>query len=444
MTKKIRDRIDPELKFSLVEDTTEVDGVHILAKVRGEFFVPDGKSRNGRFYPKSLWERVISDKLIKTKLANRTMFGTVGHDEELNDKAIRDGLVSHFMTSIEIDSDNKGMGEALVIGTPAGKILNTVLRAGSKLSVSSRADGTFKGRKDGLPIVDEATYNLSGWDFVIDPGFLEANPSIAESIDKEFEHIKGDLEMEKTGIEKTLVEHIANENTDLKISVKNLVEEVETLKENNITLQEENSQVKGELEKLEESEKSLNEYKELGSVEEIKEAKTKLEEANKTLSEYSEMCESPEHTKTIMEKAHEFIKAIKEEFGSIKDIKEKFEVSEKLKADLEELGGFEKVKEALEEFDKTLSANEAKELATKTTELAKELGLSEEKITELLGKYSETDIKELFKTVTESNDSDKFVKKTFKEDNKDEDNSEEVYESKILGTNRTERIAEKL
>jgi len=373
------------------------------------------------------------------------MFGTVGHDEELNDKAIREGLVSHFMTKIEIDESNKGMGEAYVIGTPTGKILNTVLRAGSKLSVSSRADSTFKGRKDGLPIVDEETYNLSGWDFVIDPGFLEANPNIAESINNELENIKGELEMEKTGIEKTLVEHIANENSDLKINVKTLVDEVEALKEDKITLEEENKQVKEELGKLEESEKSLNEYKEIGTVEEIKETKTKLEDSEKVVEAYSEMCDSPEHTKTIMEKAHDFIKTIKEEFGSIDKIKEGLEEGSKLKESVDELGGFEKVKEALERFDKTLSENEEKELASKTKELAKELGLKEEKVTELLAKYSFEDIKELYKTVSESNDGSRFVKNSFNENNdNNDDDSSELYESKILGSNRTERIASKL
>ena len=54
---KVVDIIDPRIKFQLMEDSSEVDGVHILAKVKGQFFVPDGKSRNGRFYPKELWEK---------------------------------------------------------------------------------------------------------------------------------------------------------------------------------------------------------------------------------------------------------------------------------------------------------------------------------------------------------------------------------------------------
>ena len=32
------------------EEKKEVDGVAIIGKVRGDFFVPDGESRNIRFY----------------------------------------------------------------------------------------------------------------------------------------------------------------------------------------------------------------------------------------------------------------------------------------------------------------------------------------------------------------------------------------------------------
>ena len=81
----IRDSISPSIQFSITE-SSEVDGKHILGKVKGEFFVPDGKSRNKRFYPRELWEKVISSQAIKEKLANRLMFGTIGHDGEIGKK----------------------------------------------------------------------------------------------------------------------------------------------------------------------------------------------------------------------------------------------------------------------------------------------------------------------------------------------------------------------
>ena len=44
---------------SICEDngtyTSLIDGVNIIGMVEGQFFQPDGMSRNKRWYPRSLW-----------------------------------------------------------------------------------------------------------------------------------------------------------------------------------------------------------------------------------------------------------------------------------------------------------------------------------------------------------------------------------------------------
>ena len=69
--KNLRDIIEPGIKFSVDESATDVDGKHVLAKVTGQFFVPGGKSRNGRFYPSSLWEKVCNDPGVKTTITKK-------------------------------------------------------------------------------------------------------------------------------------------------------------------------------------------------------------------------------------------------------------------------------------------------------------------------------------------------------------------------------------
>lgn len=440
MGKLINDVIDPDIKFSLVEDNSEVDGEHILAKVKGQFFVPDGKSRNGRFYPRSLWEKVIADKAVKAKLEKRTMFGTLGHDAALTDKEVREGLVSHFMTDISIDKNGKGMGEALILNTPVGKILNTMLRAGSQLSVSSRANGTFKGKKNGLPVVDENTYGLEGWDFIIEPGFLEANPEIAESLEN-INIIEGEEIMEND-INKTLVEHIANENADLKSKVGGLTDEVNTLAEEKTVIKEENDHLKDENAKLVDTNKVLESYSTLGTVEEITEKLTKADENGKILEAYNELSDSPEDNKAALEKSRDFIKTVTEEFGTIDEVRKALETAIEFKEKVEDIGGYEKIKEALESYDKELTERSEVENTKKIKDLAEELGLTEEKVTELLGKYSEEDVKELCK-VTESA-KNPYKKENFNEDKTDENEDEEVYESRILGSSRIDRLNERM
>lgn len=156
----------------------------ILGRVRGQFFCPDGFSRNGRFYPKSLWEKVIEKEEVRSRLRDRLMFGCIGHDEQpVSEEQLRKGEVSHIVTALSIDG-GKGIGEALILDTPAGRCLETYLRAGCRLKTSSRASGRYKdgAERDGMPVVDEDSYQFETFDFVVDPGFLEANPSLVERL----------------------------------------------------------------------------------------------------------------------------------------------------------------------------------------------------------------------------------------------------------------------
>lgn len=450
---KFQDIIDPSIKFSCVE-SNEVDGEHILAKIRGQFFVPDGTSRNGRYYSKSLWERVLGESAVKSKLVKRLMFGTIGHDGDISEKGIRDGNASHIMTAIEIDGQNRGMGEAFVLNTPAGRILNTILRAGSQLSVSSRATGTFKGKRDGVPMVDEDTYELEGWDFVIDPGFLEANPAIAESLEN---LIEGDDDMENNNrtttkeftMDERLVKHITDENADLKKQVGDLIDESEALKEDKKTLEEENTHVKTEMEKLVEANKELEAYKVLGTVAEITESIASGKKASETVAAYEELADSPEEAKKAFEIADKFMSNVSEKFGSVEDISKVFEAHTSLVKEIEEIGTLEQIKKCLEGYEKVLEEKETNEQNEKVKALATELNLSEEKISELLGKYSEEDVRTLYKTVSEAKttDSTKYKKQNFDEskttDKKDEDDKD-LSESTIIGKSRIDRINERL
>lgn len=179
------DWVVEDVNESLVEG--KVDGKHVLGRVKGQFFAPNGTSRNGRFYPRSLWEKVIRNVDVKNRLTERTMFGTIGHDDTpVTEEQLRNGEVSHIVTNLHIDENGIGLGEAIILDTPSGRNLNTYLRAGSRLSTSSRASGRFakEPNREGVPIVDEDSYLFETFDFVIEPGFLEARPDLVESLNK--------------------------------------------------------------------------------------------------------------------------------------------------------------------------------------------------------------------------------------------------------------------
>jgi hypothetical protein len=178
MSQVLRDTVQGELR--LIE-SKERKRPGVLAVVEGVFFVADKPSRNGRIYPRELWENMLSSPELKRMLQNRLLFGTVGHVEEQLDDLIREGKVSHVITELKILPDGRGWGKAEILDTPVGRVLKTLLESGSKLSVSSKAYGEYEGQTgEGYWRVSPSSFLLERFDFVVDPGFLEAQPKVKE------------------------------------------------------------------------------------------------------------------------------------------------------------------------------------------------------------------------------------------------------------------------
>lgn len=441
-----QDIFEPDVHFTLEEASGEADGQSVLAKVRGVFFVPDGTSRNRRFYPKSLWEKALNKKEIKEKLSSKRMFGTIGHDQVINDNAILEGKISHIVTNLTIDNNGQGIGEALILDTPAGRGLNTLLKAGSKLFVSSRALGRFKGEKNGLPVVDENSYQLQTFDFVIDPGFLEANPNLKESLETALESDFDEKQLTynnntKTGEgemdNKELAQHIIDENKKMEKDLTTAVEENSTLKDELAVVKNDNENLKEQVSEIETVKEELEGYKAFGSTEEIKEAIEAKEKAEKELAEFKAIDADIENLT-----AQEVIEAIDNAQARLVEYK-KIGSPEGITDTLNKLGEFKDAVleygslEDLEEIYNFASELISKEKEAKKNEaiakLAEELGVAKEKITKVYDKLTEEEIKDAFGGLKE--DSDKQdIKETFSkeevdldEENNDGEEGEEEY-----------------
>lgn len=184
--------------LSFNEDSTKLDE-GVLATVKGSSFFSDGYSRNGRFYPKALWENALKHNETKTKIDRGLMFGCIGHPKDYSlDELLESGKVSHKVTDITIDKKTgEGIAEYAILDTPSGRILNTILRSGSEMYVSTRAFGGFSNetkKKDGkeYKVLDEKNFVLESIDFVIDPGFLQTNPKLVESISEDLKLLSED------------------------------------------------------------------------------------------------------------------------------------------------------------------------------------------------------------------------------------------------------------
>ena len=438
-----RDVFSPAGQFKIEEANAVVDGVHVLAKVTGPFFVPEGVSRNKRFYSKSLWEKCLSRPDVQSKLSEKRMFGTIGHDEPIDDKALRDGKLSHIMTKLAVEENGiPGYGECLIVNSPAGRVLNSFLRAGAKLFTSSRALGKFNGTEEGVPKVDEETYELQTFDFVLDPGFLQANPKLAESFQK-FEESFTDTE-EKNVIEtlqnsnkkgdqimgQELLEKVMNETASLRTELSSAAKENQTLKTQNEALQKE----------IAESQKvttGLDEYKKLGTVAQLKEQKRKLGVCETELAKYKGFGPAADVEKALAG-SKKFIQEVLT-IGTPAEIKEALAKSSALISEYKPLGRPKSIDFVLEKF-KSMALSMRKTVEdNKVKDLAKELGVAESTVRKFWGKLSAQEIKaavaELKESVKPAPSAERYRKTATPADTKvtEKKNSEAPWKRQSLG-----------
>ena len=132
-------------------------------KIRGVFMQADVKNRNGRVYPMEVLEKEVG-KYNKNFIQQNRAFGELGHPDGPTVNLER---VSHMITSLKPDGKNF-IGEAKIMDTPMGKIVQNLMDEGAKLGVSSRGMGSLKQR-GGANVVSDDFYLATAADIVADP-----------------------------------------------------------------------------------------------------------------------------------------------------------------------------------------------------------------------------------------------------------------------------------
>lgn len=342
MTKEkqlFRSLIESNLKHKtkvLSEDNekSEVDGVHILARAMGPAFFPDTTSRNNVHYPKEAWENAINGEEFQHRLKNRLVFGTIGHDPEITDNEVRKGEFSHIVTKVWIDEDNVGYAEYLVLNTEPGRILNTLLRAGVGISVSTKAYGTtIESSQEGIEIVDPDNFDMDRIDFVIDPGYLQAKPELKESIKTEnINYNRNENEMDKT--------------------IDILDASAKRLEESNKNLQADVISAKTE---LAEAKATLSQYQANGSVQQVSESLALLDKY-RVLGTPKQIRENLEQAEEVIDMLEDQVEDLTATIDQLKaDTEKQPEVTESEDADelakYRELGTVEEIKACLEKVE---------------------------------------------------------------------------------------------
>jgi len=132
-------------------------------KLKGVFLQSEIKNRNGRVYPFEVLDKEVQ-RYNKEFIEKNRAYGELGHPEG---PTVNLDKVSHMVTSLEPDGKNF-IGEAKVMSTPMGKIVQNIMDDGGKLAVSSRGMGSLT-KKGGANYVNDDFYLATAADIVADP-----------------------------------------------------------------------------------------------------------------------------------------------------------------------------------------------------------------------------------------------------------------------------------
>ena len=431
----------PKMEVLEVEQhEAQVDGLHVLAKLRGPSFAYNTTTRNNRFYSKGLWEKALAKTQERVKAGN--MWGTIGHDQPLTDQALLEGKASHKVSKLWVEN-GVGMSEILIVNTEAGNRLNTYVRSGSDFPVSTRALGEYKGKTDaGADMVDEDSYELQTIDFVQTPGLATAIPKLVE--DKKEQPVKegrgttkleSDIDEETIMQEKAMLESLVSEKNQVSAELAKALDANKTLEVKNEaltlkleTLENAKNEAESQVEELEKSvttlKAELKAFEEMGSADDVRAALEQAKEVGEELGDLG-----------TVEEFQNALKAVEayEALGTVEDLAT---VKESLKA-YEAIGTVEKIQEAFEKAMEMAKSHAEEKAKNEAAKFAEDTGISVEVAAELLSKFEVEDAIKLVANLSKTNTSEELFKRyniqesTENKDEKEVEDDEKRYKTSL-------------
>jgi hypothetical protein len=173
---KLIEAVSSDMNYQKIKKS---DRPGVLTTIHGN--IADFKAnRNGRVYSRQLWENVLNSDYIKEQLACECLLGEANHPIEDDRMEIDLTKITHAVRNIKINSDGVS-ADIDILDTPDGKIIDTLVKYGTKIGISSRGIGEI-GRNGE---VDPNTYNCYTFDLVCRPSVASARLTESEELDKE-------------------------------------------------------------------------------------------------------------------------------------------------------------------------------------------------------------------------------------------------------------------
>ena len=137
--------------------------------IEGVFLQGDIRNRNGRMYPMDVLRREVC-RYSENHIQPGRALGELGHPDG---PTVNLDRVSHKIISLK-ESGLNFVGKAKILGTPMGKIAESLISEGVKLGVSSRGVGSLQLTREGINVVGEDFMLATAADIVADPSAPDA------------------------------------------------------------------------------------------------------------------------------------------------------------------------------------------------------------------------------------------------------------------------------
>jgi hypothetical protein len=143
----------------MINESLEQNDGKILLK--GVLQKSDTLNQNGRIYPRGILEREIRNyqKFIRENRA-------LGECDHPDSSVVELKNASHIVREAHMDGD-VCVGIVELLDTPSGKILQSLVRSGVTLGISSRGVGTTKSQGEAQVVQDD--FQLICFDMVSEP-----------------------------------------------------------------------------------------------------------------------------------------------------------------------------------------------------------------------------------------------------------------------------------
>lgn len=194
-------------------------------RFRGKFQEANVQNKNNRMYGIDILSREV--ERLNPIISERRLFGELDHPDN---SVIHLENASHLITKLWWNG-NILMGEGEILPTPAGRILESVVRAGIPVGVSSRGVGNGKTNGNGIMII-EPDFRMITFDVVADPSTPEAFAS-AIGENKSFYKNVQPVKSESKNVEKNNTKRIYNTN-NTKLDADVVISYINALVEENV------------------------------------------------------------------------------------------------------------------------------------------------------------------------------------------------------------------